>query len=83
MATAKELRELKGDELDGRVKDLKRSLFDMKSKHNTGVLDSTADLGKARKDVARCLTVKREQELAARRAAGRGAGAEGAAKGKE
>ena len=84
MATAKELRELKPEELEGRAKEIKRSLFDMKSKHNTGVLDSTADLGKARKDVARCLTVKREKELAAQRAAGRGAGAaEAAAKGKE
>ncbi len=83
MATAKELRELKPEELLGRAQEIKRSLFDMKSKHNTGVLDSTADLGKARKDVARCLTVKREKELAAAKA-GQGAGAaEAAAKGKE
>ena len=64
MATAQELRELKPEELSDRVKELKRSLFDMKSKHNTGVLDSTADLGKVRKDVARCFTVKRQKELA-------------------
>jgi large subunit ribosomal protein L29 len=85
MATAKELRELKPEELTGRVQEIKRSLFDMKSKHNTGVLDSTADLGKSRKDVARCLTVKREKELAAARVAtGSGAGAaEAAEKGKE
>jgi large subunit ribosomal protein L29 len=69
MATAKELRELAPEELQSRAKELKRSLFDMKSKHNTGVLDSTADLGKARKDVARCFTVRREKELAAARAA--------------
>ena len=85
MATAKELRELKPEELEGRAKEIKRSLFDMKSKHNTGVLDSTADLGKARKDVARCFTVKRQKELSAESAGtGRGAGAaEAAAKGKE
>jgi large subunit ribosomal protein L29 len=71
MATAKELRELQPQELADRAKELKRSLFDMKSKHNTGVLDSTADLGKARKDVARCFTVKRQKELAAQ-AAGKG-----------
>ena len=69
MATAKELRELQAEELEGRAKDIKRSIFDLKAKHNTGVLDSTADLGKARKDVARCLTVKREKELAAQRGA--------------
>jgi large subunit ribosomal protein L29 len=68
MASAKELRELQPQELTDRAKELKRSIFDMKSKHNTGVLDSTADLGKARKDVARCLTVKRQQELASAKA---------------
>jgi len=69
MATAKELRELKPEEIEGRAQEIKRSIFDMRSKHNTGVLDSTADLGKARKDVARCYTVKREKELEAARAA--------------
>ncbi len=69
MPTVQELRELKPEELEGRVRELKRQIFDLKSKHNTGVLDSTADLGKARRDVARCLTVKREKELAAARAA--------------
>jgi large subunit ribosomal protein L29 len=68
MATATELRELQADELQGRATELKRSLFDLKAKHNTGVLDSTADLGRTRKDVARCLTVKREKELGLQRA---------------
>ena len=68
MATAEELRELKAEELGGRAKELKRSTFDLKAKHNTGVLDSTADLGKTRKDVARALTVKREKELGLERA---------------
>jgi large subunit ribosomal protein L29 len=68
MATAEELRELKPEELDGRAKEIKRTIFDLKAKHNTGVLDSTADLGKARRDVARALTVKREKELGLARA---------------
>ena len=68
MATAEELRELRAEELEGRAKDLKRSIFDLRAKHNTGVLDSTADLGKARRDVARALTVKREKELGLARA---------------
>ncbi|HET9598821.1 MAG TPA: 50S ribosomal protein L29 [Anaeromyxobacteraceae bacterium] len=65
MATAKELRELQPQELEERARELKRQIFDMKSKHNTGVLDSTADLGKARRDVARCLTVKAQKARAA------------------
>ena len=63
MATLNELRELNPQELEGRAAELKRQIFDMRNKHSTGVLDSTADLLKARRDVARCLTVKREKEL--------------------
>jgi large subunit ribosomal protein L29 len=68
MATAQELRELQVEELDARAKELKRSMFDLKAKHNTGVLDSTAELGDTRRDVARALTVKREKELGIARA---------------
>jgi large subunit ribosomal protein L29 len=63
MATLNELRELNPQELEGRAGELKRQIFDMRSKHATGVLDSTADLLKARRDVARCFTVKREKEM--------------------
>ncbi|HZZ84631.1 MAG TPA: 50S ribosomal protein L29 [Anaeromyxobacteraceae bacterium] len=63
MATVKELRELSREELLGRVADLKKQTFDMKNKHNTGVLDSTADLMKTRREIARVLTVARESEL--------------------
>ena len=65
MATVKELRELSKDELLARAAELKQSLFDLKNKHNTGVLDSTADLEKTKRDIARCLTVARQKELVA------------------
>jgi large subunit ribosomal protein L29 len=67
MAEANELRELTAEELDGRVQELKRQMFDMRNKHATGVLDSTAALLQARRDVARCLTVKREKALGLKR----------------
>ncbi len=63
MSTANELRELQIQELTGRVKELEQQLFDMRTKHNTGVLDSTADLSKTRREIARCLTVARQKEL--------------------
>jgi large subunit ribosomal protein L29 len=63
MATLNELRELNPEELEGRALELKRQIFDMRNKHSTGVLDSTADMLEARRDVARCLTVKREKAL--------------------
>ena len=68
MATVKELRELEPKELRARATDLKQTLFEMKNKHSTGVLDSTADLEKTKREIARILTVAREKELAASRA---------------
>jgi len=63
MSTTSELRQLAPDELRARVAELKQQIFEMQNKLNTGVLDSTAELGKARRLVARCLTVAREAEM--------------------
>ena len=40
-------------------------MFELRNKHSTGVLDSTADLPKTKREIARILTVAREKELAA------------------
>jgi large subunit ribosomal protein L29 len=64
MATVQELRELSPQELQVRATELKQTLFDLRSKANTGVLDSTADLSKTKRDIARCLTVAREKLVA-------------------
>ncbi len=65
MATVKELRELEPKELRARAIELAQTLFELKNKHSTGVLDSTADLGKTKREIARILTVAREKERAA------------------
>jgi large subunit ribosomal protein L29 len=62
MATLKELRDLTPAELVARAKELKQSLFDLKTKHASGVLDSTAGLVEMRRDIARCLTIAREKQ---------------------
>jgi large subunit ribosomal protein L29 len=66
MATVKELRELTREELLARAAELKQTLFELKNKASTGVLDSTADLLKTRREAARCLTVARAKDLAAK-----------------
>jgi large subunit ribosomal protein L29 len=66
MATVKELRELSKEELQARASELKQTLFELKNKASTGVLDSTAELMKARREVARCLTVARAKDLGAK-----------------
>jgi large subunit ribosomal protein L29 len=63
MQNANELRQLSKDELQARALELKQSLFDLKSKHMTGVLDSTADIEKTKREIARVLTVAKEAEL--------------------
>jgi large subunit ribosomal protein L29 len=68
MATLQELRDLSPQELRNRAAELKQTLFELKNKANTGVLDSTADLMKTKRDIARCLTVAREKELVEGRA---------------
>ena len=66
MATVKELRELTKVELLARAGELKQTIFELKNKASTVVLDSTADLMKTRREVARCLTVARAKDLAAK-----------------
>jgi large subunit ribosomal protein L29 len=63
MSSTSELRQLRPEELRARVAELKQQIFEMRNKLNTGVLDSTAELGKARRLAARCLTLAREAEL--------------------
>ncbi len=65
MATVKELRELDPKELRARATELEQTLFELRNKHSTGVLDSTADLSKTKREIARILTVAREKEIAA------------------
>jgi large subunit ribosomal protein L29 len=65
MATVKELNELKKEELLARAAELKQTLFELRNKASTGVLDSTAELTKTRREVARCLTVARAKDLEA------------------
>ncbi|WP_242340115.1 MULTISPECIES: 50S ribosomal protein L29 [Anaeromyxobacter] len=68
MATVNELRDLERKDLLARAAELKQTLFDLKNKHSTGVLDSTADLAKTKREIARILMVAREKELAAAQA---------------
>lgn len=60
---ATELRDLDEKELDKRVAELRREVFALRFSNATGELDDTSGLGRARRDLARALTVAREREL--------------------
>ena len=61
MATVKELRELDSKELRARATELEQTMFELRNKHSTGVLDSTADLLKTKREIARILTVQHDR----------------------
>jgi large subunit ribosomal protein L29 len=61
---ARELRDLEDNELRKQIATLRKDLFGLRFAHATGELDSTASIGRAKRDLARALTVARQRELA-------------------
>jgi large subunit ribosomal protein L29 len=60
---ASELRDLSDAELAEHVRTARRELFGLRFQHATGELDNTSSLARAKREVARALTVVREREL--------------------
>ncbi|HME01824.1 MAG TPA: 50S ribosomal protein L29 [Solirubrobacteraceae bacterium] len=60
---AAELRDMDDGELRKRVAELRREVFGLRFANATGELDDTSGLGRARRDLARALTVARERTL--------------------
>jgi large subunit ribosomal protein L29 len=58
---AKEMRDLTEQELTARVATLRKDLFGLRFANATGELEDTAGIGRARRDLARALTVTRER----------------------
>ena len=77
MATAEEMRGMSVEELRRRADELRESLFNLRVKHRTGALETTAVLGASRKELARVLTVL---GMKAREAASGAAAASGEAR---
>jgi large subunit ribosomal protein L29 len=61
--TAADLRDLSDSELREHIETARRDLFGLRFQHATGELDNTAGLARAKREVARALTVAREREL--------------------
>ncbi len=58
-----ELRDLSEAELREQIRTARRELFGLRFAHATGELDNTAGLGRAKRDVARALTIARERGI--------------------
>jgi large subunit ribosomal protein L29 len=59
---AREIRDMEDAELAKQVASLRKEVFGLRFANATGELDDTAGLGRAKRDLARALTVARERE---------------------
>lgn len=57
---AEEVRALSPEELDARVAELEEELFRLRIQNETGQLDNPLRLRGARRDLARCKTIRNE-----------------------
>jgi large subunit ribosomal protein L29 len=58
-----DLRDLSDNELAEHIATSRRDLFGLRFQHATGELDNTAGLQRAKREVARALTVARQREI--------------------
>jgi large subunit ribosomal protein L29 len=61
---ASEVRELTDDELDRRLDESRQELFNLRFQHATGALENPAALSRAKRDIARLLTLAHERAAA-------------------
>jgi large subunit ribosomal protein L29 len=59
---ASEIRELDVEELERRIADTRRELFNLRFQHATGQLENTGQLREVRKNIARLLTALNQKK---------------------
>ncbi|HEX3433912.1 MAG TPA: 50S ribosomal protein L29 [Solirubrobacteraceae bacterium] len=64
---AKEMRDLEDSELVKQIGTLRKEVFGLRFANATGELDDTAGVGRARRDLARALTVAQERAISVER----------------
>ncbi len=60
---AKDLRDLTAEELENRLEDTRRDLFNARFEAATGALENTSRIALLKRDIARILTAQREQRM--------------------
>ncbi len=59
----KDIRELSNKEIETKIRENKKELFDLRMKQATGTLEKPSKINELRKEVARMKTILREREL--------------------
>jgi large subunit ribosomal protein L29 len=60
---ASDVRDLTDSELREHIQTARRELFGLRFQHATSELENTAGLKRAKREIARALTIQREREL--------------------
>ena len=63
---ANEVRKMSASELESKLLDLKKDLFQLRLQHATNQLDNPVKIAEVKKDIARVKTIIREQQLTGR-----------------
>ena len=66
MMKANEIRELSAEELNAKLGDLKKDLFNLRLQHAINQLDNPNKIAEVKVDIAKVKTIIREQQLAGR-----------------
>ena len=61
---SRQLRDLTDQELEHRLGEMRRELFNLRFQAATGALESTARLKMTKREIARILTIRHEREAA-------------------
>ncbi len=64
MMKASEVRKMSGAQLEGKLSELKKDLFQLRLQHATNQLENPIRISEVKKDIARVKTIIREQQLA-------------------
>lgn len=64
MMKANEVRKMSTSQLEGKLVELKKDLFQLRLQHATNQLENPIRINEVKKDIARVKTIIREQQLA-------------------
>jgi large subunit ribosomal protein L29 len=62
VSTGAELRELRDDELERRLREAREAYFNLRFQHASGALERTSEIRARRREIARILTIANERE---------------------
>lgn len=63
MLKTSEIKEMGADQMQGKLTELKKELFNLRFQNDAGQLENTAKLSEVRKDIARLYTVSKQMNV--------------------